>query len=121
RGRRRDTEMAHRDAAELAKEMLARRFAERLTLSDIATSAHVSSFHLCRIFRRHTGLALHQYLTQIRLRRSLEILGEGHANITELALSLGFSSHAHFTSAFSRAFGMTPSAVRGRSAPSFGK
>jgi AraC family transcriptional regulator len=43
------------------------------------------------------------------LRVALERLSEGDCDLTELALNLGFSSHSHFTDAFKREFGRTPS------------
>ena len=114
RGRPRSarTDRAHRDVTEAAKEALARRFNHRLSLDEISDTVHVSPFHLCRIFRRHTGFSLHQYLSQLRLRSSLEALAEGEADLTRLALRLGYSSHAHFTFAFRQAFGTSPSQVR---------
>jgi len=80
------------------------------SLHDLARRVGVSVFHLCRVFRRHTGMTLHAYRTELRLRHALERLLERRAHITQIALDLGFSSHSHFTAAFRRAFGLTPSA-----------
>jgi AraC-like DNA-binding protein len=54
--------------------------------------------------------SLHAYRTELRLRHALERLLERREHITQIALDLGFSSHSHFTAAFRRAFGLTPSA-----------
>jgi AraC-like DNA-binding protein len=56
-------------------------------------------------------VSLHQYLTQLRLARALVELPHA-GDLTSLALDLGFSSHSHFTFAFRRAFGCTPSQFR---------
>ena len=80
------------------------------SLTEVARRVGVSVFHLCRVFRRHTGMTLHAYRTELRLRHALERLLEGRTPITQIALDLGFSSHSHFTAAFRRAFGLTPSA-----------
>lgn len=80
------------------------------SLTEVARRVGVSVFHLCRVFRRHTGMTLHAYRTELRLRHALERLLEGRTPITQTALELGFSSHSHFTAAFRRAFGLTPSA-----------
>jgi AraC-like DNA-binding protein len=93
-------------------ELLGRRFAEPLTLSEIAAALHVSPFHLCHTFRRVTGVTLHAYRNQLRLRTALEQLESGGADLTRLALDLGYSSHSHFTSSFRSLFGVPPSAVR---------
>jgi AraC-like DNA-binding protein len=54
---------------------------------------------------------LHQYVTQLRLSRTLAEIPHTH-DLTALALDVGFSSHSHFSAAFRRAFGMTPSQFR---------
>lgn len=110
--RRNGTEADHADRAEAAKSYLACRSGERLTLEDIARAVHTSPFHLARIFQRQTGMPIHRYLTRLRLRASLERLADGASDLTALALELGFSSHSHFTDAFRREFGRTPSEVR---------
>jgi len=92
--------------------LLDRRAAEPLGLSDIAQAVGASMFHLCRCFRAGTGLTLHEYRTQLRLRGALEALESGDCDLTRLALDAGFSSHSHFTASFRRAFAATPSRVR---------
>lgn len=114
KSKRKGTAMDHAERAEAAKFYLATRFAERVTLDDVAEAIGVSPFHLARIFQDHTGVPLHRYLMQLRLRVALERLGEGDSDITELALDLGFSSHSHFTDAFKREFGRTPSEEKAR-------
>jgi AraC family transcriptional regulator len=95
------------------KEVLSDRVAERWRLLDIARVVGASPAYLTDLFTKFEGVSLHQYLTQLRLSRALMELP--HVNdLTELALELGFSSHSHFTFAFRRAFGCTPSAFRER-------
>src|SRR5262249_24968310 len=111
RGRARTPTRRQREAVEDAKAALARRLADSLGLAFFAREAGVSVFHLCRAFRAVTGSTLHAYRNMLRLHHSLERLADGEALI-DLALDLGYSSHSHFTAAFGRLFGATPSAVR---------
>jgi AraC-like DNA-binding protein len=69
-------------------------------------------FSLCRAVRAATGGTLHAWLVRLRLQVSLESVAEPRGDLTGIALDLGFSSHSHFTDAFRRAFGITPSAFR---------
>ena len=108
------TDADHADRTEAAKSYLAARFNERITLDDVARAVHASPFHLARIFQQQTGVPVHRYLTQLRLRASLERLEGGESDITAIALELGFSSHSHFTDAFRREFGHPPSRHRSR-------
>lgn len=94
-----------------AKDLLEARFRERLQLVDVASAVGASPAYLTDIFRRFEGVPLHAYLTQLRLGRAL--LELPHTNdLTALALELGFSSHSHFTLAFRRFYGCTPSEFR---------
>jgi AraC-like DNA-binding protein len=110
--RRKDTVSDHIDRVEAAKSYLATCLGERLTLDDVAGAAGASPFHLARIFQQRTGMPVHRYLVCLRLRAALEQLAEGADDLTALAFELGFASHSHFSAAFRREFGHTPSEVR---------
>jgi AraC-like DNA-binding protein len=87
---------------------------ERLTLNDLARRAECSPFQLCRAFRLATGGPVHRWLLRLRLQASLERVAEPRNDLTTVALDLGFASHSHFTAAFRRTFGLTPSDLRRR-------
>jgi AraC-like DNA-binding protein len=116
-GRRAGTERAHADLAHAAKLYLSTRFRGPVGLDEVATAVHASPYHLCRVFKTQTGTTIHDYLRRQRLRAALERLAEPGADLARLALDLGFSSHSHFTGAFHREFGRTPSQARGRLGP----
>ncbi len=105
--RRRDV-----DLVEAARDVIARRFKDNLSLSEVAREVESSVFHLARVFKTRTGFSLHAYRNQLRLRAALERLAEPGVDLIDIALDLGFSSHSHFTETFRRSFGKTPSAVR---------
>ena len=109
---RHDSSRARRDYVQDAKALLQQRFRETLGLADIARALYVSTFHLCRLFKEETGMPIHRYLNRLRLREALERISAGETGLTELALSIGFSCHSHFTRAFCREFGVPPSEVR---------
>jgi AraC-like DNA-binding protein len=102
----------HRERTEAAKQFLAGKFHKALTLAEVARAVHYSPYHLARLFRREVGVPIHKYLNRLRLGAALERLADGCANLTELALDLGYSSHSHFSDAFRRAFGASPSNFR---------
>jgi AraC-like DNA-binding protein len=100
----------------VAQEFVCEHFAQPLRLADIAQAASASPFHLARSFKRATGLSLHQTQMALRIAAAVTRIEQGERNFTTLALDMGFSSHAHFTSVFRRALGRTPSAYRNASA-----
>jgi AraC-like DNA-binding protein len=103
-----------RQRVESARCYLALHFREGVTVRQLADDAGVSPFSLIRMFRRHTGTTIHAYLNQLRLRSALEMILDTAIDLTDLALDLGYSSHSHFTAAFRKTFGTTPSALRER-------
>jgi AraC family transcriptional regulator len=99
-------------AAEQARAILASRYAESLSLGDVAREVHASPYHLTRRFRRLTGSTLHAYRNTIRLRRGLGLACEGERDLGRVAAEVGYSSHSHFTDSFRREFGLPPSWLR---------
>ena len=91
---------------------LVERFAAPLRLDDIASAVGMSPFHLCRVFKRATGFTLHRYQVSLRLRTALDRVADASADLGELAIRLGYSSHSHFTAAFRKEFGASPSEIR---------
>ena len=94
-----------------AKTFLGANFDCTLRLKDIAAAVGASAAYLTDAFRRAEGIPLHGYLVQLRLARALVEIPHS-TDLTELALRLGFSSHSHFTAAFRKSFGCTPSDFR---------
>lgn len=85
-----------------------------LSLSDVAAAAHLSPFHLSRIFKKATGVTPHQYLLQVRVNsaRALLSAGAGDRSLAEVAAAVGFADQSHFTRHFKRMLGVTPKQMR---------
>ncbi|HVE80230.1 MAG TPA: AraC family transcriptional regulator [Gemmatimonadaceae bacterium] len=104
-----------RQAAEYAarvRALLARRWAEPLSLGDIARAVGCSPFHLSRLVAAREGITIHQLRLKLRLRAALERLLDTREDVAAIAFAVGFASHSHLGDAFRREFGTTPSAVR---------
>ncbi|MDQ6892606.1 MAG: AraC family transcriptional regulator [Acidobacteriota bacterium] len=106
------TNRADRELVENAKAELSRSLGAPAKLSEVAARLEVSPFRLCRTFRRETGSTVHRYRNRLRLAASLELLRQTPGGVTDVALSLGFSSHSHFTAAFRKEYGGTPREIR---------
>jgi AraC-like DNA-binding protein len=94
---------------EEAKSILAREYWTDLSLADLADKLHRSAAHLSRLFHAATGFKLSDYRQDLRLRKGLFLLEESGLDIGDIAVRVGFASHSHFTSAFHRRFGTSPS------------
>jgi AraC-like DNA-binding protein len=92
--------------------LLNRRLGCALSLADVSDAVDVSPYHLCRVFREYTGVPIHRYRDELRLRASLERIAERDASLLDIALELGYANEAHFSGAFRRSFGVRPGAFR---------
>ncbi|MEO5867609.1 MAG: helix-turn-helix transcriptional regulator [Sphingomonas sp.] len=106
-----DRDLPKRAIVERAKAVLHDHADEVLSLGLVADMVGVTPIYLTQAFRRSEGMPLYRYQMRLRLARALVELPRSES-LTDLALTLGFSSHSHFTTTFRAAFGLTPSAFR---------
>ena len=83
-----------------------------LSRKTIAEFFHLHPNHLSRFFHRHTDQNFRGYLNEIRLKRSLQFLGDFRYNITDVASLCGFTDLQYFIRCFRRRFGFTPGEYR---------
>lgn len=103
-----------RDLTASVKLLAAAAPGERLRVMSLASHLGCSTFHLCHTFRDVEGTTIGAYHQQLRLRMAARrVLDAPGSPLADLALEFGFSSHSHFTAAFRKTFGTTPSALAG--------
>ncbi len=90
---------------------------EPISLRGLADAAGYSPFHAARLFKERTGKTPFEYIRALRLSRAALILRDGSDTVLTVALEFVFSSHAGFTRAFTRQFGLPPSEYRRRGGP----
>jgi AraC-like DNA-binding protein len=95
-----------------AKDLADRRYADALTVADMARAAHLSSAHFSREFRRAFGESPHQYLLTRRLERAAALLRTTDWSVADVCVAVGLISVGSFTTSFGRLFGKTPTAYR---------
>jgi AraC-like DNA-binding protein len=95
-----------------AKDLADARYAEPLTVQDLARAARLSPAHFSREFRRAFGEAPHQYLLTRRLERAAALLRTTDWSVTRVCYSVGLQSVGSFTTSFGRMFGTSPTAYR---------
>jgi AraC-like DNA-binding protein len=95
-----------------AKDLADRRYAEPLTVADLARSAGLSPAHFSREFRRTFGESPHTYLLTRRLERAAALLRTTDRSVAEICCAVGLSSVGSFTTSFTRMFGKPPTAYR---------
>jgi AraC-like DNA-binding protein len=95
-----------------AKDLADRRYADALSVSDMARAAHLSPAHFSREFRRVFGESPHRYLLTRRLERAAALLRTTDWSVADVCMAVGLTSLGSFTTSFGRMFGKTPTAYR---------
>lgn len=91
-----------------ARERMENEFEREHRLNDLARDAGMSTFHFARVFTDLIGVAPHKLLIAIRLKAGARMLRDGRS-VTDACYACGFNNLSHFSRAFSRRFGVSPS------------
>ncbi|MHB0939859.1 MAG: AraC family transcriptional regulator [Armatimonadota bacterium] len=93
-------------------EHLEERFPGRVLLPEVAEQFHISSFALCREFKKYAGMGFKQYLLHRRVMQAKVLLEETEMKIAAIATAVGFDDLSSFNRAFKALVGVTPSDYR---------
>lgn len=99
-----------------AVEMIHQRYAEPLTIGELAAAAGLSRSQFDRRFHRLFGTAPREYLARVRVRAACQLLIQTDDQVTQIALRTGFYDHSHFSRTFRRIMGTSPLGFRRRHA-----
>ena len=83
-----------------------------IKVNEIADHLALSRSYLYKIFKQETGYAIKDYILQIKMKRSCQLLENPTRNITEIAYSVGYQDPLTFSSAFKNYFHMSPTEFR---------
>jgi len=95
-----------------AKDLADARYADALTVVDMAKAAGLSPAHFSREFRRAFGESPHQYLLTRRLERAAALLRTTDWSVARVCTAVGLTSIGSFTTSFGRMFGRSPTSYR---------
>lgn len=95
--------------------IVAERYAQSLSLEEVAAEVSLSPTYLSRKFKKVTGKTFSDYVNFIRLRQAIQKLLTTDDSITEIALSCGFNSSNYFKDCFKKNYGVSPRTYRTQS------
>jgi AraC-like DNA-binding protein len=95
-------------AVKRVADYLHERYAENVSLRELAKLADLSVSQFCAAFKSEYGLPPHQFRLQIRITRAKELMSRGMPAV-DVALATGFTHQSHFGGHFKRLVGVSPS------------
>ena len=97
-----------------AKQYIAGRQGEDLTLGEVAKAVNTSTFYFCKMFKKATGLHFTEYVSRVRIEKAKNLLLNPNLRVSEVAFEVGFQSLTHFNRVFKKMIGQSPTAYRGQ-------
>lgn len=97
-----------------AQEILANRFDARFTVNDLAKMMNLSTRHLARLFRHHTGESIQTYRNRLRLQHGEQLLLHTKMFVKEIAVACGYESSRQFIRLWQKENGLGPEEWRGQ-------
>jgi len=89
---------------------------ELFGVSELAREIGMSRSNLLRKVKKLTDLSVSQYIRQVRLKKSMEMLQQTSFTVSEVSYKVGFSSTSYFIKCFGDQYGYPPGEVGKRDA-----
>ena len=94
------------------RELLQENLNQNISLQYLSEYLDIHPVHLSRYFPRYFNCGLGEYMRKLRVERSLALLRDKNASLTEISYDCGFSDQSHFNRCFKEITGTTPLAYR---------
>ncbi|MFM9926104.1 helix-turn-helix domain-containing protein [Variovorax sp. H27-G14] len=98
--------------AQAAERLVRANLAQVPALPELAARVGTHEKRLSRVFREQTGHTVFEFVRETRLAEAQRLLGASALSVEEVALAVGFSGAANFSTAFRERFGCTPTGFR---------
>lgn len=87
-------------------------FAESISLKQVAELIHLTESNFCKFFKKATGKTFSDYLNDIRITQSCQVLLHSDKFINVIAFECGFETLSYFNRVFLKKKGLTPKEFR---------
>jgi AraC-like DNA-binding protein len=95
-----------------AVENLESQYNQLQSLDEIAQAVSLSKYHFTRVFTKATGLTPIEYLTKIRIEKSIDYLRHSSLSIDEIAKKVGYANGSYYIKVFRQWVGFPPGEFR---------
>ncbi|MCD9025372.1 response regulator transcription factor [Cohnella silvisoli] len=100
------------------KDFLDKHCTEDVTLVSLSGHLHINHSYLSRLIKKETGVNFRDLLCQYRIEKAKEMMKQAEIKTFEIAYEVGFKDPSHFSQAFKRTVGVSPSEYRDSITPS---
>ena len=94
------------------QEIIKQRYAENITINQIADEVFFSATYLSFIFKQETGQTINDYITFVRIEKAKELLADPTIRSYEVCRSVGYQDAGYFSKIFKKYTGCSPSQYR---------
>ena len=84
---------------------------ESFGVSELAYEMNMSRSNLLRKVTKETKLSVSQFISQVRLKKAMELLRKSSLNVSEVSHQVGFNSTSYFIKCFREYYGYPPGEV----------
>jgi two-component system response regulator YesN len=95
-----------------AEKMIRKRYSDNLSLQAVADEVHVTPVWLSKLFKKEKRMTFLEYLTDVRITKAKEMLGDVRHKIYQISYQVGYKDPVHFTKLFKKQSGLTPKEFR---------
>ena len=103
-----------------ARDYLAARFNQRISLTEAAAHAGLSPFYFHRLFAEAFNETPHEFVTRLRIDHAKKLLLAGNHSVTDICFDIGYESLGSFSTKFRCLTGLSPAAFRREARHAFG-
>lgn len=102
-----------KDLMEEVKRFLIANFSDEHSLRSIALHFGINEFKLKKNFKLQFGQTVFDFLFDLKMDHAYQLLQGGDRLVNEVSREVGYKNPNHFTTAFAKKFGVSPSKLRG--------
>ena len=91
-----------------ARLLMEKRDGKPFTIRELSRKVAMNECYLKKGFKALTGKTIHEFQQDLRIEKARQMLQTERMSVTDVALTLGYSSISHFSTAFKRITGLKP-------------
>jgi len=91
-----------------ALEQLKKAYTNEISLEQVAGALNVTPQYLSKLFKEDTGFTFKEYLTELRIEESKNLLRLGEISVKDICFKVGYNDTSYFIRAFKKFEGITP-------------